>query len=54
MLLIALTLASLLPTAAHGYRKRVPGQLREAEDFIDSLGLTPSAGFASSVEDLAS
>jgi D-alanyl-D-alanine carboxypeptidase len=41
------------PGLAVGYRKRVPGQTREAEDFIDSRGLTPSAGFASSVEDLA-
>jgi D-alanyl-D-alanine carboxypeptidase len=41
------------PGLAVGYRKRVPGQPREAEDFIDSRGLTPSAGFASSVEDLA-
>ena len=38
---------------AVGYRKRVPGQAREAEDFIECRGLTPSAGIASSVADLA-
>ncbi|MGI8745523.1 MAG: serine hydrolase domain-containing protein [Bryobacteraceae bacterium] len=38
---------------AVGYRKRVPGQPREAEDFIDARALTPSAGLASSVDDLA-
>ncbi len=36
-----------------GYRKRVPGQPREAEDFIDARGLTPAANLASNVEDLA-
>jgi D-alanyl-D-alanine carboxypeptidase len=41
------------PGIAVGYRKRVPGQPREAEDFIDARGLTPAANFASSVEDLA-
>jgi CubicO group peptidase (beta-lactamase class C family) len=38
---------------AVGYRKRVPGQPRETEDFIDCRGLTPAANLASSVEDLA-
>jgi D-alanyl-D-alanine carboxypeptidase len=41
------------PGLAIGYRKRVPGQAREKEDFIDARALTPSAGFASNVEDLA-
>ena len=41
------------PGIAVGYRKRVPGQPREAEDFIDARGLTPAANFASNVEDLA-
>jgi D-alanyl-D-alanine carboxypeptidase len=41
------------PELAVGYRKRVPGQPREAEDFIDCRGLTPTAGVASSVADLA-
>jgi CubicO group peptidase (beta-lactamase class C family) len=41
------------PNLAIGYRRRVPGQPREAEDFIDARALTPSAGFASSVLDLA-
>lgn len=38
---------------AVGYRKRVPGQPREAEDFIDCRGLTPAANLASNIEDLA-
>jgi CubicO group peptidase (beta-lactamase class C family) len=41
------------PHLAMGYRKRVPGQPREREDFIDAGGLTPAANLASSVEDLA-
>jgi CubicO group peptidase (beta-lactamase class C family) len=41
------------PSLAIGYRKRVPGQPREREDFIDAGGLTPAANLASSVEDLA-
>jgi len=41
------------PGLAVGYRRRVPGRPREAEDFIDARALTPSAGFASSVLDLA-
>ena len=41
------------PGIAVGYRKRVPGQPREAEDFIDARALTPSAGLASNVADLA-
>ena len=41
------------PQLALGYRKRVPGQPRETEDFIDFGGYTPAAGFVSSVEDLA-
>jgi D-alanyl-D-alanine carboxypeptidase len=43
------------PTAdmALGYRRRAPGKPREAEDFIDARALTPSAGLASSVNDLA-
>ena len=41
------------PGLAIGYRKRVPGQVREREDFIDAGGLTPAANIASSVEDLA-
>jgi CubicO group peptidase (beta-lactamase class C family) len=41
------------PGLAVGYRKRVPGEPREAEDFIDARGLTPAANLASSVEDLA-
>ncbi len=43
----------LTPGLAMGYRKRVPGQPREVEDFIDAGGLTPAANIASSVEDLA-
>ncbi len=38
---------------AVGYRKHEPGVPREAEDFIDARALTPSAGLASNVEDLA-
>jgi D-alanyl-D-alanine carboxypeptidase len=38
---------------ALGYRKRVPGAPREVEDFIDAGALTPSAGLASNVTDLA-
>jgi D-alanyl-D-alanine carboxypeptidase len=41
------------PGIAVGYRWRVPGQPRAAEDFIDARALTPSAGLASSVNDLA-
>ena len=41
------------PGLAIGYRKRVPGQPREPEDFIDCGALAPSASMASSVEDLA-
>ena len=41
------------PGLATGYRKRVPGQPREVEDFIDAGGLTPAANIASCVEDLA-
>jgi CubicO group peptidase (beta-lactamase class C family) len=41
------------PGLAVGYRRRVPAQPREPEDFIDARALTPSAGFASSVLDLA-
>jgi CubicO group peptidase (beta-lactamase class C family) len=41
------------PELAVGYRKRVPGQPRLPEDFIDFGGYTPAAGFASSVNDLA-
>lgn len=41
------------PNLAVGYRKRVLGQPREAEEFIETRSLTPSAGLASSVEDLA-
>lgn len=41
------------PGLAIGYRKRVPGEAREPEDFINFAGYTPAAGFASSVEDLA-
>jgi CubicO group peptidase (beta-lactamase class C family) len=41
------------PGLAVGYRRRVPAQPREPEDFIDAGALTPSAGFASSVLDLA-
>src|SRR5207302_1525805 len=41
------------PGLAVGYRKRVPGQPKEPEDFIDAGGLIPAASFASSVEDLA-
>src|SRR5260370_34777539 len=44
---------SRTPGLATGYRKRVPGQPREVEDFIDAGGLTPAANIASSVEDLA-
>jgi D-alanyl-D-alanine carboxypeptidase len=42
-----------MPGLAAGYRKRVPGQAREIEDFIEAGGLTPAASIASSVEDLA-
>jgi D-alanyl-D-alanine carboxypeptidase len=41
------------PSLATGYRWRAPGKPREAEDFIDARALTPSAGMASSVIDLA-
>ncbi len=41
------------PGLAVGYRKRVPGEPREVEDFIDARGLTPAANLASNVEDLA-
>jgi CubicO group peptidase (beta-lactamase class C family) len=41
------------PGLAIGYRKRVPGEAREAEDFLDAGGLTPAANIASSVADLA-
>lgn len=41
------------PGLAIGYRKRVPSEQREAEDFIDARGLTPAANLASNVEDLA-
>lgn len=41
------------PGLAVGYRKRVPGQPREIEDFIEARGLTPAANLASNVEDLA-
>jgi CubicO group peptidase (beta-lactamase class C family) len=41
------------PNLAVGYRRRVLGQPREAEDFIDARALTPSAGLASNVNDLA-
>jgi CubicO group peptidase (beta-lactamase class C family) len=41
------------PGLAIGYRKRVPGEPREAEDFIDARGLTPAANLASNIEDLA-
>jgi CubicO group peptidase (beta-lactamase class C family) len=41
------------PELAVGYRKRVPGQPRVPEDFINFGGYTPAAGFASSVNDLA-
>lgn len=40
------------PNIAVGYRKRVPGKPREAEDFINFKAYTPAAGFASNVEDL--
>lgn len=45
--------SSTTPNLAVGYRKRVPGEPREAEDFLDVRALTPSAGLASNVEDLA-
>ncbi len=38
---------------AVGYRKRVSGEPREVEDFIDARALTPAANLASNVEDLA-
>jgi D-alanyl-D-alanine carboxypeptidase len=41
------------PGLAVGYRRRVPGEAREAEDFIDARALTPAANVASSVLDLA-
>lgn len=41
------------PGLAIGYRKRVPGEPREVEDFIDGKGLTPAVNLASNVEDLA-
>lgn len=41
------------PQLATGYRKRVPGEAREPEDFISFGGYTPAAGFVSSVDDLA-
>jgi D-alanyl-D-alanine carboxypeptidase len=42
-----------MPGLAVGYRRRVPGEAREAEDFIDARALTPAASFASNVLDLA-
>jgi CubicO group peptidase (beta-lactamase class C family) len=42
-----------MPGLAVGYRRRVPGEPREAEDFIDTRALTPAASFASNVLDLA-
>jgi D-alanyl-D-alanine carboxypeptidase len=50
------TLVEPSPTAGNlavGYRKRVLGEAREAEEFIDARALTPSAGLASNVDDLA-
>lgn len=41
------------PNMAVGYRKRETGLPREPEEFIDARALTPSAGLASNVEDLA-
>ena len=41
------------PSLAIGYRRRVSGASREAEDFIDARALTPAANIASSVLDLA-
>ena len=41
------------PNMAIGYRRHAPGEKREPEDFIDARALTPSAGLASNVEDLA-
>jgi CubicO group peptidase (beta-lactamase class C family) len=41
------------PNMAIGYRRHAPGVAREPEDFIDARALTPSAGLASTVEDLA-
>ncbi len=41
------------PNMAVGYRRRVLGQPREVEDFIDARALTPSAGLASNINDLA-
>jgi len=41
------------PNLAVGYRRRVVGEPREAEDFIEARALTPSAGLASNIEDLA-
>lgn len=45
--------ARATPGLAAGYRRRVPGEPREKEDFIDARALTASAGFASNIEDLA-
>lgn len=55
---LGMTSTSVIPAPATaglavGYRKRVPGQPREPEDFVDARGLTPAANLASSVEDLA-
>jgi CubicO group peptidase (beta-lactamase class C family) len=41
------------PNLAVGYRRHAPGVPREVEDFIDARALTPSAGLASNVNDLA-
>ena len=41
------------PNLAVGYRRHAPGVPREIEDFIDARALTPSAGLASNVNDLA-
>jgi D-alanyl-D-alanine carboxypeptidase len=38
---------------AIGYRKRVSGEPREVEDFVDARGLTPAANVASNIQDLA-
>ncbi len=38
---------------ATGYTRRVPGERRVAEEFVDAKGLSPAASLASTVEDLA-
>lgn len=42
-----------MPTLAVGYGRRVPGQPRRVEPFLDAAYMVPAANLASTVEDLA-